>query len=144
MLIFNGAMEPTKAMRGVAVQQCLNKLGRTGPLVHYALLIHMLTWYRDRGITLVADHVVGVENTLSDTLSCRTLANTQQECGPSPIQLLQHSPIRSVGQNSSVLHLEVGGECPSHRCNDLAVAGPSGVFLSTSSPTTEDSSIVNL
>ena len=121
----------TKGMRDEAVQQCLNKLGRTGPLAHCALLIHILSWCRDRGITLVSDHLVGVEN-------------TQKECGPSPIQLLQHSPIRSVGQNSSVLHLEVCGECPSHRCNDLAVAGPSGVFLSTSSPTTEDSSIGNL
>lgn len=61
----------------ISVKQYINKLGGTGSQDLCALAVSLLQWCNGHGITLIAEHVPGVLNTLADSLSRNILSQTE-------------------------------------------------------------------
>lgn len=72
----------------IAVRQYLNKQGGTGSPALCALAMKLLTWCKGQRITLVAEYIAGIDNTLADTLSRKTLSQTEWSLKQSVAQAL--------------------------------------------------------
>jgi hypothetical protein len=72
----------------IAVRQYINFSGGTGSAALCALSLRLLRWCMTWKISLIAEYVPGIQNTLADTLSRRILSQTEWRLKPSIVQSL--------------------------------------------------------